>query len=75
MDLKNRFSSAPILGFLEFIKPFEVHIDASDFAISGVLMQNGHLIAFENKKLYGAQLQWPTHEKELYVIVCYLKMW
>jgi len=38
-------------------------------------MQNGHLIALGNKKFYGAQLQWLTHEKKLYIIVCCLKMW
>jgi hypothetical protein len=38
-------------------------------------MQNGHPITFESKKFCGAQLQWPTHEKELYTIVCCLKMW
>lgn len=38
-------------------------------------MQKGHPIAFENKKLYGAQLQWLTHENKLYAIVCCLKMW
>jgi hypothetical protein len=64
-----------VLRFLDFTKPFEVHIDVSDFAIDGVFMQNGHLIAFESKKLCGARLRWPTHEKELYVIVCCLKSW
>jgi hypothetical protein len=38
-------------------------------------MQKGHPIAFESKKLYGAQLQWLTHEKKLYNIVCCLKTW
>jgi hypothetical protein len=40
-----------------------------------VFIQNGHLIAFESKKLCGAWLRWPTHENELYVIVCCLKAW
>ncbi len=55
-DLKNKLSFAPILKFLDFTKLFEAHIDANDFAIGGVLMQDGHLIAFESKKLYGARL-------------------
>jgi hypothetical protein len=74
-DLKNKLSFAPVLKFLDFTKLFEVHIDANDFAIDGVLMQDGHSISFESKKLYGAQLQWPTHGKELYAIVCCLKAW
>jgi hypothetical protein len=38
-------SSPPVLKFPEFDKPFKVHMDASDFAIQGVLMQDGRLIA------------------------------
>jgi hypothetical protein len=38
-------------------------------------MQDGHPIAFKCKKLCGTQLQWLIHEKELYVVVCCLKMW
>jgi hypothetical protein len=33
------------------------------------------LITFETKKLYGAQLWWPIHKKELYVTISCLKMW
>jgi hypothetical protein len=40
-----------------------------------VFIQDGHPIAFESKKFYGTQLWWPTHEKELYVIICCLKTW
>jgi hypothetical protein len=64
-----------VLKFLDFIKPFEVHTNASDFTINGMFMQDGHSIAFESKKLYGAQLRWPTHEKELYVVIRCLKAW
>ncbi len=43
-----------VLKFLDFTKPFEVHTNASDFAIRAIFMQCGHPNAFENKKLYGA---------------------
>ncbi len=55
---------------MDFIKPFEVHINASEIDIDKVLMQDKHPIAFKNKKLCGTHLWWPTHEKELYVIAC-----
>jgi hypothetical protein len=42
-----------MLRFPDFIKPFEVHTNTSDFAIGGVLMQDGHPIAFENNKFCG----------------------
>jgi hypothetical protein len=55
-NLKEKFSFALVFKFPDFTEPFKVHTDASDFAIDGVLMQNGHLITFDNKKIYGAQL-------------------
>jgi hypothetical protein len=33
------------------------------------LKQKGHPIAFKNKELTRAQLKWPIHEKELFVVV------
>jgi hypothetical protein len=54
-----------MLKFSNFTKLFKVHIDVSDYTIGGVLMQDGHPIAFESKIPYGAQLQWPTHEKNV----------
>ena len=64
-----------MLKFSEFDKPFEVHTDASDFAIGGVLMRDGRPIAYESKKLDGCQRRWPTHEKELFAVVYCLKLW
>jgi hypothetical protein len=64
-----------MLKFSNFIKSCEVRIYANDYAIGGALMQNGHPIALENNKLYGTQLRWPTHEKELYNVVYCLKTW
>jgi len=55
-DLKKKHSFAFVLRFLDFIKPFEVRINANDFAIGKVLMQDGHPITFKSKKLRGAHL-------------------
>ena len=74
-ELKRLLSTAGVLKYLEFDKAFEVHMDASDFAIGEVLMQDGHLVAYESKKLTRCQLRWPTYEKELYAVVHCLKEW
>ena len=74
-ELESKLSLPSVLKFSEFNKPFEVHTDASDFAIGGVLMQDGRPIAYESKKLNGCQRRWPTHEKELFAIVHCLKTW
>ena len=64
-----------MLKYPEFNKKFEVHTDASGFAIGDVLMQDDHPVAYEIRKLTGSLLRWPIHEKELYAIVHFLKSW
>lgn len=41
----------PFFALPDHIKRYEVHIDASNFAIGGVLMEKGHPIAYESRKL------------------------
>jgi hypothetical protein len=41
----------PVLKLSDFNKDFEIHSDAFDFAIGGVLVQEGRPVAFESKKL------------------------
>ncbi|TYK23056.1 reverse transcriptase [Cucumis melo var. makuwa] len=45
----------PLLGIADVTKPFEVETDASDYALGGVLLQNGHPIAYESRKLNAAE--------------------
>lgn len=73
--LKGKLLSTLVLRFSNFVKPFEVHMNTSDFVICEVLMEEGHLIAFQNKKIARAQLKWPTHEKELFMVVSCLNAW
>jgi hypothetical protein len=56
---------ALVLKLPDFDKDFEIHFDAFDFAIRGVLVQNGRPMAFESKKLSEMERRWPTHEKEM----------
>jgi hypothetical protein len=39
-----------------FDKDFEIHFNAFDFSIGGVLMQDGRLVAFESKKKMWAMI-------------------
>ena len=62
------------------MKPYTIETDASDFAIGYALMQQGddelmHHIAFNGRKLQGAELRYPTHEKELLAIKEALARW
>jgi len=59
----------------DFNKDFEIHFDASDFAIGGVLVQDGRPVAFESKKLSETERRWPTHEKEMWAVIHCFKTW
>lgn len=50
-DLKTTFIEEPVLALPDCTKPFEVHLDISNFAIGRVFMQKRHFIAYESCKL------------------------
>ena len=54
---------------------FEVHTNASDRALGGVLVQEGHLVAFESHKLDAAKQRYNTHEKEMNTVIHCLETW
>lgn len=64
-DLKQAVMEEPVLRLPDHSKPFEVHTDASDFAIGGVLVQEGHPIAYESRKLNDTERRYSVHEKEM----------
>jgi len=66
--LKGNMVKTVVFKLPDFDKDFEIHFDAFDFAIGGVLMQDGRLVAFENKKLSESERRWLTHEKEMVVM-------
>ncbi len=63
--LKGILLKTNVLKLPDFDKDFEIHPDAFDFAIGGVLVQDGRSVAFESKKLSETKQRWPTHEKEM----------
>ena len=64
-----------VLALPDFTKSFEVCTVAFDFAIGGILMQDGHMIAYESRKLNDVERRWPMHEKEMLAVVHCLRVW
>ena len=64
-----------MLALPDHTKVFEVHTNASDFAIGGVLMQDRHLIAFESCKLNNIEKRYTVQEKEMTAIIYFLRTW
>ena len=73
--LKAVVTSDPILRLPDFDLPFEVQTDASDFAIGGVLVQAGHPVAFESRKLGDTERRYSVHEKEMTAVVHCVHTW
>ena len=79
-ELKHSITNAPILANPDPNLPFTVITDSSGFAIGAVLCQDddhqgSRPIAFMSKKLLPAEMNYPTHERELLTILCALKEW
>jgi len=78
-ELKRAITNAPILANPDPVVPFTVITDSSGFAIGAALCQddgNGSRpIAYMSKKLLPAEMNYPTHERELLAIICALKEW
>ena len=78
-ELKQRLSTPPILALPNFNKTFTIRMDASNFAIGGVLFQKEgeieHPIAFTGRKMKPAELNYPVRQQELLAIIHALKVW
>ena len=71
--LKTSLTTAPIMRPPDWIFPFELMCDASDFAIEVVLGQRKdkrpYIIHYASKTLNSAQVNYSTTEKELLAVV------
>ncbi|TYK16924.1 reverse transcriptase [Cucumis melo var. makuwa] len=73
--LKQAMMEGPPLGIADVTKPFEVETDASDYALGGVLLHNGHSIAYESRKLNATKKRYTVSEKEMLAVVHCLRAW
>jgi len=73
--LKNILTTAPVLSLPNFAIPFVVETDASNIAIGVVLSQEGHQIAFFNKKLCPKIQASTVCVKEMLAITKAIKKW
>jgi hypothetical protein len=68
-------TSAPILKVANPYEDFVVYTNACKEGLDGVLMQNGHVICYESKKLKEHEINYATHDLELETIVHVVRMW
>jgi hypothetical protein len=64
-DLKYRLCSTPVLILPDLQRPFEIEIDASDYAIGAVLTQHGNMVAYHSETLSDVVRRYPTYDKEM----------
>jgi hypothetical protein len=75
LTLKKLLTTTPVLAQPDIDKSFDVYCDASGIDIRGVLMQDGHAIAYASWQLQRHEEHYPTHDLELLAVVHALKIW
>jgi hypothetical protein len=73
--LKHLLTEAPLLRTPEESKTYRVVTDASDIGVGGVLLQEGHPIAYESRKLNSVEQNYTTIEREMLAVVHALRVW
>ncbi|KAH0734704.1 hypothetical protein KY285_010411 [Solanum tuberosum] len=74
-ELKDRFTSTPVLTLPEGTDGLVVYYDASRVGLGCVLMQHGNVITYASRQLKIHEKNYPTHDLELAVVVFTLKIW
>nr|GFB90393.1 putative reverse transcriptase domain-containing protein [Tanacetum cinerariifolium] len=74
-EREQRLVSAPVLTLPSGSGGFQIYIDASKKGLGCVLMQHGKVIAYASRQLKPYEVNYPTHDLELAVVVFGLKIW
>ena len=73
--LKEALTSPPVLAMPDFAKPFTVECDASEFALGGILTQDGRPVAYESRVLSPAEQNYDTPDRECLAVVHCYQVW
>jgi hypothetical protein len=73
-QLKKRLMSPLVLVMPDLQKGFDIYCDACGQGLGCVLMQ-GHVIAYASREIRKHELNFPTHDLELTVVVHALRIW
>jgi hypothetical protein len=74
-QLKFRLMSPPVLVMQDLQKGFDIYCAACRQGLGCVLMQEGQVISYASRQLGKYELNYPTHDLELTVVVYALKIW
>jgi hypothetical protein len=74
-ELKKRLTTAPVLVIPDMEKPFSIYCYASGQGFGCVLMQDGRVVAYASRQLRKHEVNYPTHDLELAIVVHALKIW
>jgi hypothetical protein len=74
-ELKKRLTTAPVLEMPDMEKSFSIYCDALGQGLGCVLMQDGYVVAYASRQLRKCEVNYPTHDLKLAVVVHALKIW
>ena len=79
-ELKKRFIQEPVLAALNLNKKMRMEVDASDYAMGGVLSmeeedEKWRPVTFLSKSLNETERNYEIHDKEMLVIIKGLESW
>jgi hypothetical protein len=72
---KKRLTTALILVMPDMEKSFSIYCGASGQGLGCVLMQDGHMVAYNSRQLRKHEARYLTHDLELAAVVHTLKIW